>query len=624
MNRVSSWEITSPLSLMTGYAFGSRHMTMRVSMRITALNPQQLNRVCHWLRESVGISPDIPQRQNNAEQSLDVFLNILYQFQQAQGFPLCESGIHQALPSGEVRLFIPVHRGAFALLANLFQCVVQIFNEVLQGKISAQMAGELKNISTAMQRFAPATGNIRSFMAAAFAEGIPLQRLPGMAILYGQGTRGRLLDSSLTDRTPGIACQQARNKPVASEILRVYGLPVQAHKVADNIPAALAAAETIGYPVVVKPVDLDRGEGVAADLRTPQQVKEACQTALSLSKHLMIEKHFYGRDYRITVLDGRVIWCVERVPGGVTGDGVSTITQLTDQLNRDPERSDNSYSPLKILQLDDEALTLLAQEGMTTESVPSAGQFIRLRRISNITRGGVPVAVTDQIHPDNRRLAERAAAVLRLDFAGVDLLIPDIRKSWRESGAAICEVNAQPTIGNYTAAHLYGEILRHMLQGNGRIPLILVGGKNSGEYARDIGRALAAAGYSSGVYDGQDITINGEHAEALAADVFTAGRLLVMDPSVGAVVLALTDASVAERGLPFQRYDVLVTDSAFAAENQALLDMILPACDGRIQSLNGHADFHGLAAGVVVSEASAFHAEDVVALLQDCPGLDVS
>lgn len=621
MNITSYWETTSPVSLMTGYAFGSRHMTMRVSIRMAVLNQSQQHEISSWFHQHADIATELVMGHDGWEGSVDLLLQIMCKLQQSLGFPLCESGIRQILPSGEVRLFIPLHRGTFVLLANLFQCVLQILNVAMQGDLSRHPAAELNYSVKALQRFRPATGNVRGFMEAAYQAGIPLQRLPGNATLYGQGVLSRLLESSFTDRTPSIGCQQARSKPVASEILRLYGLPVQAHKVVQDISSALAAAEKIGYPVVVKPTDRDRGEGVAADLRTPEQLDSACRIAFSLSKNVMVEKHFYGKDYRITVLDGRVIWAVERVPGGVTGDGVSTVKQLIEQLNLEPDRNDSRYSALKQLHLDEEALTLLAQENLTPESILPAGQFVSLRRISNITRGGVPVAVTDQVHPDNRRLAERAANVLRLDLAGVDLLIPDIRQSWRQSGAAICEVNAQPTIGSYTAGHLYGEILQHLLKGNGRIPVILVAGGRCVEYSREIGTALSAAGYDCGVYDGQEITINGTKAEALAKDVFAAGKLLVMDPSVSAVVVALTDASVLEQGLPFQRYDILVADCSGFALHKDLLNMIVPACDGCILTVNGTADLQNTAAGVMVSGTDTLEADAVIHLLESCQGL---
>ena len=223
MNITSYWETTSPVSLMTGYAFGSRHMTMRVSIRMAVLNQSQQHEISSWFHQHADIATELVMGHDGWEGSVDLLLQIMCKLQQSLGFPLCESGIRQILPSGEVRLFIPLHRGTFVLLANLFQCVLQILNVAMQEDLSRHPAAELNSIVKALKRFRPATGNVRGFMEAAYQAGIPLQRLPGNATLYGQGVLSRLLESSFTDRTPSIGCQQARSKPVASEILRLYG-----------------------------------------------------------------------------------------------------------------------------------------------------------------------------------------------------------------------------------------------------------------------------------------------------------------------------------------------------------------------------------------------------------------
>ena len=54
--------------------------------------------------------------------------------------------------------------------------------------------------------------------------------------------------------------------------------------------------------------------------------------------------------------------------------------------------------------------------------------------------------VLDRIVPDNARVAQLAAQVIGLDFAGIDLVVPDIARSIWETGGAIIEVNSHPGI----------------------------------------------------------------------------------------------------------------------------------------------------------------------------------
>jgi cyanophycin synthetase len=172
------------------------------------------------------------------------------------------------------------------------------------------------------------------------------------------------------------------------------------------------------------------------------------------------------------VVDGEVQGVLERVPGGVVGNGRDSVRVLLEQQNHDRRTALDDRRYLYAMDFDDEAVKLLAAQGLTGDSVPAAGQAVRLRSASNVASGGVPVELTlDQVHGDNLRLAVRAARVLRLDVAGIDLLAPDIGRSWLETGANICEVNAMPQM--FTTMHK--PMLRSLFKGgNGRIPVVLV------------------------------------------------------------------------------------------------------------------------------------------------------
>jgi cyanophycin synthetase len=302
----------------------------------------------------------------------------------------------------------------------------------------------LKAQVKALRAYAPSGMNTLNFLEASHAQGIPWARVAHNVYQYGWGAKGRWLHSSFTDQTPVIAATIARDKRLAASVLHRAGLPVPQHVNVRTLDEALEAAEQLGYPVVVKPADLDGGVGVFTFLESSAAVRDAFTAASRFSPNLIVQQHIIGNDYRLQVFQGEVFWATHRKPAGVTGDGMHSVRELVKQVNADPGRGPVDSRGLKWIILDDETDAWLARQKLDLDTVPENGRFVRLRGAANVTMGGTIEPVLEVAHPDNVALAVRAARVLRLDLAGVDLLIPDIRRSWHETGAAICEVNAQP------------------------------------------------------------------------------------------------------------------------------------------------------------------------------------
>jgi cyanophycin synthetase len=405
--------------------------------------------------------------------------------------------------------------------------------------------------------------NMYRFLAAAHRLDIPWQPFAGGAYVFGSGRHARWLSSTFTDRTSAIGANLARDKAQAAAVLRRQGLPGPRHRLARSAAEAVAAAAQLGYPVVVKPADRDQGIGVAAGLRTPGAVEAAFAEAAGHSSRILVEKHFEGRDYRLTVFEGRVIKIAGRVAGGVVGDGLSTVAELVaaSQGSEVMQRRARERGR-QLLELDREALELLAEEGRSAASIPAPGEYLRLRRRSNISAGGqsVPVAL-GQAHPDNLRLAVRCAAALGLDLAGIDLIVEDIGQSWLQTGALVCEVNAQPQIGLGATPQVYEEILAAMVRGRGRIPVLLVVGE-----APDAEEALRALAARMSGQDGPNLVCasraglraGGQALSAAFDGGFGAGRAALSDREADAVAMAMTPEELLRSGLPSDRFELLV------------------------------------------------------------------
>jgi cyanophycin synthetase len=163
------------------------------------------------------------------------------------------------------------------------------------------------------------------------------------------------------------------------------------------------------------------------------------------------------------------------------------------------------------------------------------------------------VPVLHEAHPDNLALAVRAARVLRLDLAGVDLLIPHISRSWLETGAAICEINAQPQYNPM----IFDTILQRLVPNKGRIPVVVVLGDEGPGLYRRIADGLAQFG-CPGTATSDEVRVGSNTVSKGPLRAYEAGIALLGDPAVDVAVIGISDTSVLGTGMPVDSFDALV------------------------------------------------------------------
>ena len=473
--------------------------------------------------------------------------------------PLAEAGrISGALTQNSRRLVIPAPVAAHQQILELVDWMLSLYSMQDAPALQEEIARQLPVSINRLKKVDPVGSNVPHFLAAAHKLNVPVDSVCGSVLQFGYGKNSRWLDSSFTDKTSHLAAAIARKKHLATRVMHDAGLPVAPQAIAQTLDEALSIAERLGYPVVVKPADRDGGLGVAANLTTREEISRAFEDALRCSSTVLVEKHIRGRDYRLTVFNGELVSAIERIPAGVIGDGTHRIDELLESLNADPRRSDGVHARLKKVALDDEARSLLIKNGMTPASVPAPGEFVPLRRRANVSSGGTPVAVLDKVHPENRRLAIRAAAALGLDLAGVDFLTSDISQSWMDVGGAICEINAQPQLGSITAPHIYADLLKRLVPHEGRIPIVLVFGDPDGRIASTIAKGYEGKGLTVGVAGRSGVFIGGERILHESLPLDRAGRILIRDRNVEAIVIEVNDFSVLRTGLPFDRFEKMI------------------------------------------------------------------
>lgn len=403
---------------------------------------------------------------------------------------------------------------------------------------------------------------------AAWARGIPAYRLvkPGQLLQLGQGAKRQRVMETATDRTSLVARNVSSDKFATAGLLRQQRLPTADPRTATSEAQAVAVASVIGYPVVVKPRSLGKGLGVHVDIRDEAALRAAFAEARSHRSGVIVERHVEGDDHRLLVVDGRLVAAARRVPAGVVGDGLRTVRELVAAANADPRRGVGFERLLVRIELDDEAGRYLSQQQLDAATVPVAGRWVRLRGTANISRGGTAVDVTDTVHPDNRRLAERAAAVVGLNITGIDFLVPDITRSWREQRCAVLEVNEIPGLRPHLVSNpgrdVAGPIVEHLFAEapGGRVPTLGVSGRPGNTQVHATCRLsagiLAHAGLCVALSTAQGAWVG---PDGVALGDVAGGRMardLLLDPAVQAGVFELPPVQLARSGLHLDAVDV--------------------------------------------------------------------
>ncbi len=303
--------------------------------------------------------------------------------------------------------------------------------------------------------------------------GIPFIHL-GLGIYQlGWGSKARRMDRSTTELDSAMGSVLSQNKVATASLLRMAGLPAPVHAVVGNEANALASAKKIGFPVVVKPTDRDRGEGVTVDITDEANLRAAFESArkIARNKQVIVERQVTGVCHRLFIANGKLLYAVKRLPMSVTGDGRHTIADLVDREVSNQERKP-PWIRSEIRPIDELALVALEQAGFAPDSVLETGVLAPLRRIESTEWGGVDEEVSDQIHPENLYVAIRAAELFGLHVAGIDIITDDISMPWHESGAIVNEVNFAPLLGGGDISRRHIPVfLSEFVQGDGKIPV---------------------------------------------------------------------------------------------------------------------------------------------------------
>lgn len=412
-------------------------------------------------------------------------------------------------------------------------------------------------------RLGPSTGSI---VEEAVSRKIPWIRLGNNSLVQlGYGVNQQRFQATITGKTSSIAVDIACNKELTKRMLHDAAIPVPVGDLIMDEEGLDRVVRTIGYPVVIKPLDGNHGKGSSINVTDWESAKLGLEHAQQFSKKIIVEKYITGYDFRVLVINNKMVAAARRVPAHVVGDGELNIQQLIGKENKDTRRGYGHENVLTEIAVDKDTTELLEKLHYTLETVPQKGEVVYLKSTANLSTGGTSIDVTDMVHPENITMAERISKIIGLDVCGIDIMAQNLTQPLKESGGAIIEVNAAPGFRMHLAPseglprNVAAPVV-DMLYPQGKpftIPIIAVTGTNGKTTTtRLISHIVKSNGYrvgfttSDGIYIQNTMLSRGDTTGPMSAE------FILKDPTVEFAVLETARGGILRSGLGFSQCDI--------------------------------------------------------------------
>ena len=401
---------------------------------------------------------------------------------------------------------------------------------------------------------------------AAITKKIPVERIGKDSLLrLGTGKKQKYVQATITSQTSNLAVESSCDKSVTKEILRSCGLPVPEGEIACNMEEIFEAADRIGFPLVIKPFNGRQGQGVITHICNKDELFNVVHCLDSHVEKFIVERHYEGHDYRLTVVDGKLVASSLRLPPYVIGNGHDTIRHLIEKENLNPLRGEGHEKPMSKIPLSHTVSCYLEKSNRTLETVPDQGEIVQVVGNANLSTGGKAIDVTEQVHPSIQQIAVNATRAIGLDIAGIDWICKDISKPFDPSGMAIIEVNAAPGIRmhHYPSEGKKRDVGKAIVdylfptRQDASIPVIAVTGTNGKtttarlvHYFLSNGQNRVGMTNSDGIFLGMDMLEEGDCSGPISA------KTILAHPETEIAVLETARGGILREGLAFERCDI--------------------------------------------------------------------
>ncbi len=178
------------------------------------------------------------------------------------------------------------------------------------------------------------------------------------------------------------------------------------------------------------------------DVRTPETLGPALDTARRVSDAVLLEEYVRGQDLRIVVIDFKVVAAAVRRPPEIVGSGQHSVRELIEKQSRRRAAATGGESHIP---LDGETRRCVEEAGYSMDAVLPEGQTLVVRKTANLHTGGTIHDVTSRLSHKLCRAAVATARALDIPVTGLDFIVPSVEGD----DYRIIEANERPGLANH-------------------------------------------------------------------------------------------------------------------------------------------------------------------------------
>jgi len=238
-----------------------------------------------------------------------------------------------------------------------------------------------------------------------------------------------------------VSGQLTRCKDITHKLLYSNDLPTPKtecfYNKSYNKKQAMRQISLLNFPVILKDARGSNSKGIFPFIGNIEDAMKVLEEELPHYRSMIAQEMVTGKEYRILVLDDKVIGALEMIPPYALGDGFSTISKIIQ------ERQNTTEQRTKF---DEKLEQILKEQNVTLESIMSKNEIAYIKKSSCLAEGGETMDVTDVVHGSIEEICVKASRVVGKHLVGIDVMCTDISQDISSQDFNIIEINGKPDL----------------------------------------------------------------------------------------------------------------------------------------------------------------------------------